>query len=292
MLVQRSHLKVPGLAAFTRQVIIRGGDLVVQILTSSGLATDWGVQADFVSYISRQTRSQLSILLEGRGYFELAQGPVDLTPGDVVHSDQGLHADEGYAGSPCTVMILEWGHSSFALPWQGQACRSRIARTDVLALNRLVARIDVTPPLEWVRELYSRLHALGLSQATQPGSPDLSSRHSTALYAALGEQRSQLARHPSLLEVANRLGVSERQARRAFRDLAWELSLTSTGWRDFVSDARMGWAQQLLSIPQLRLADVAQLAGFRSSAALSHAFTMRGPTSPGTIARRLTQAWT
>lgn len=103
MLVQRSEIAVPG-HAWLRTAALRARGVAIQVLRSGGLATDWGLLAPLVGYIARQRRTQLSLVLDGDGYFERERGRFEtLVPGSVVRSDQRRGAGEGYAGYPSTV---------------------------------------------------------------------------------------------------------------------------------------------------------------------------------------------
>src|SRR6188508_3251055 len=108
MLVQRSRVVVPGRAEYSAQVGMRHPDFALSIIASSGLVIDWGVQSELVSYIARQRRVQLSIVLDGHGYYMADERACLLGPGDVVELDQSRHKLEGYAGSPCLIVVLEW----------------------------------------------------------------------------------------------------------------------------------------------------------------------------------------
>jgi transcriptional regulator GlxA family with amidase domain len=93
------------------------------------------------------------------------------------------------------------------------------------------------------------------------------------------------------VEVADALELTERQTHRHFQELGRSYAHPNHTWRDFIHDARIGWAMQLLSIPGMSVARVARLAGYGSTIALAHAFTRRGTDPPGTIARRLARRW-
>jgi transcriptional regulator GlxA family with amidase domain len=96
---------------------------------------------------------------------------------------------------------------------------------------------------------------------------------------------------PSMGELADGVGISERHARRAIDSLQREYAMPLDGWRETIADMRLSAAQQLLSIPGMRGSRVATLSGFRSAVALSHAFTRRSAGTPGEMARALGQRW-
>jgi AraC-like DNA-binding protein len=293
MLVQHVRMEVPGRPEYSAHVAMRHPELAVWIIESSGLATDWGIQSELVRYIARQRRTQLSVVLAGYGYFVLGGQPRWLAPGDAVELDQSRQELEGYGGSPCQVLVIEWEDESyFGRARRGEPRHSRIAPHDVARLRELCARSLTTPPEAWIAELREQLRVLGMpiDRARRLASA-VPTPAAKKLYAALGEVRRDMQAQPSLAELAERISTSERQVRRYFGELHRDFNLNIEGWRDFVSDARLGWAQQLLSIPDLPLARVAQLSGFGSQIALHHALSERGGTTPGQLARRLRERW-
>lgn len=271
---------------------VRAASFGIATLASRGLVTDWGLQAELVTYIARQRRTQLSIVLAGRGYFAVGGRIATLRPGSVVLSDQRLHGDEGYAGSPSVVMIVDWeDDGALGPPHRGPACVSQLAARDVARLRSLAARATSVPPRRWAGDVIDVLRAIGLP-APRPRPDELvASPQLARLYAALAHVRSHLHEHPALADVAGSLELSERHVRRAFEQLDRELGTGTNGWRDFLADTRLASAQQLLSVPGLSVSRVAALSGFRSPVALCHAFAERGSLSPGQLARRLRERW-
>lgn len=292
MLVQTAVLRVPDTQVTCRQDALRGPGFALSRIASQGLVTDWGAMSRLVAYIGRQTRSQLSIVLAGRGYVGGRGGVTLLAEGDVVTLDQRRHDDEGYAGSPCEVLVIEWDEGGpFGARHDGPPHLARIGRADVAHLRALTARLGTTPGASWLGELLASLRALGLGAPRHPDwSPEVPAR-TAAMYRAIGETRTLLPAHPSITELADALGVSERHVRRGFDELVAGYGLSSTSWRDLLSDMRLSWAHQLLSIPALPVRRVAALSGFRSSVALVHAFSTRGAGTPGQTARDHVQRW-
>ncbi|MGE3629258.1 MAG: hypothetical protein AB7P00_05055 [Sandaracinaceae bacterium] len=281
---------------------VRGPRFGIQLLRSNRIVTDWGLQASLVRYIARQTRTQVSIVLEGTGYFELDGGRfVTLRPGDVVISEQARQGAEGYAGQPSAVLIVDWaedvlrgahrgppsigalGGGSFARVFA--ACE---AAEDIHATNTVAAD-------EWGRGMLETLRAAGLIDVSTAwirhesltGAPSAASE----VFAALGDVRASLHEHPSLAQVAERTEISERHLRRAFDAMNEELETGIGGWRDALGDLRIAMSQQLLSVPELPLATVAKRSGFRSAVALCHAFAERGGGTPRMLARAIRERW-
>lgn len=283
---------MPGTDAFFAHVALRRAELGIGYTRSHGLATDWGIQSDLVAYIARQRRTQLSVLLAGRGYFMVGERVCTIEPGDVVETDQRRHDMEGYAGSPCELLILDWeGDDALAPEHRGETRISHLAPRDVERLRAHCAELDSLEHEAWTTRLIDLLRALGLRAPRGVLAPSTESPQLARMYTALGEARARLADQPALDEIAARLGVSDRQVRRNLGDLDRDFGLNSAGWRAFLNDARLGYAQQLLSIEGLTIARVAELAGFRSPVALSHAFTVRAGITPGAVRRQLRARW-
>ncbi|MBL8718506.1 MAG: helix-turn-helix transcriptional regulator [Myxococcales bacterium] len=264
------------------------------MLWSSGLATDWGVQSRLVDYIAQQRRSQLTIVLQGRGYVRSEGGCTLLGPGDLVELDQRRHDDEGYGGSPCAVLVIEWEEGScFGAEHHGAPRVSRLGPTDVAALSSLTKRMTTTESRLWMAELVGLLRASGLAAPSRFDLEPVEAVHLQRLYGAIATVRTQLPTGPSLTELADHLGLSERHLRRGFAELG-ELGMTTSRWRECLNDLRMSFAQQLLTVPTLSMKQVARLTGFASPTAFHHAFVARGggqgPT-PLDVARTLRERW-
>jgi len=293
VLSQSGRLVVPSTDAFMATETVRGPGFGIAVLVIQRMIVDWGAQAPLVRYIARQHRSQLSILLSGRGYFVSGGRTFTLGPGDVVRSDQRLHDDEGYAGEPARVLVLDWEDDALGPRHCGVARLGRLGARDTAILSRYVRGLRAGEHQRWAIDLVAQLSALGVTRGTPRIEPDTAVGPSgeAEIYRALGEVRSSLHHHPSLPELAERLNVSERQARRAFGELDRKMGLNAQGWRETMGDLRIATAHQLLSLPSLPLSQVAALSGFRSAAALCHAFSERGGLTPGRAARALRERW-
>jgi AraC-like DNA-binding protein len=290
MLVQHFSRTVPERNAWIRRSSVIHPNFAITSLALHGIAQDWGAQAELVSFFARLRRVQLCILLEGRGYMVQPQRTLLLTPGDAVESDQLLQQPEGYYGTPAEVLMVEWDEDGpFFTRERGHSLHWRLALVDVARLRRHTARLSRTPVERWVDELFTLLRGLGVVVAVEREA--LAQGDHAGVVDAMGEALSNLAVQPSMTEFATALGVSERQARRRFADFTRTFGQDYDGWRGFINDARLGWTTQLLSLPGLTLARVAELAGFGSPVALSHAFSLRSTTTPGAMARDLRDRW-
>lgn len=292
MIVQRFRRVVPERDASIQRTVLVGPGFGITVLRVHGLAQDWGAQGEVVSFLTHLHRAQLSILLAGRGYFAMPGGPLLLRPGDAVESDQRLGQAEGYFGTPGLVLMVEWDRDTLFGPGtHGAARHSRLSEPELARLRALATRIDRTLPSVWLVELCAELRAAGLAVEREVGPLVVSAPRAASLYGAMGDALERLHDFPSLGEIASSLQVGERQVRRDFEQLTRELGQPYEGWRDFLSDARLGWVTQLLSIPGLTQARVAELAGFRSPVALAHAFSLRGACTPGELASTLRGRW-
>jgi AraC-like DNA-binding protein len=310
MLVHDYRRRLPDRDARLRRTVIRDEGLRVAVMSSTGIATDFGVTMQVLPCLTVAKRSQLSIVLAGRGYFtvQAARGR-DFTPqsasgcefesgartyllgpGDVVASDQAQQEAEGYAGSPSEVLVLEWEPEHWFAPFPpGPARLWHLAPTDVDALRTLVRDVSRQPAWAWIRALRDRLRALGLRAGDTPPPP--LSAPMLDCYAALGGALGQLDAQPTLTELASTLGLSERQAHRRVGHLFREYGLPFDGWRELIHESRLEWAVQALSVPGVTISEAARLSGYRSTIALHHALSLRGAPTPGVIARTLADRW-
>lgn len=282
-------LRVEGAQA--RYGSVRDQGFAASVLWSAGIASDWGLQQRFTSYIARQRRPQLSIVLRGHGYVATRGVVTSLGVGDALLIDQSRQDEEGYAGSPCEVLVFEWDPDIGLGPAHaGDPYVGRLGPRDVARLLALTSRFSELTSLAWMLELVDLLRVLGLGAEVLPRTP-IATPRVEQLYRALGDLRGQLDRHPSLPELGEAVGISERQARRDLDELEAQFAMPIDGFRDALSDMRMSHAQQLLSLESVSLARVAQLTGFRSTIALNHAFTSRCGQTPGEIRELLRRRW-
>lgn len=291
MLSQIVEVSLPA-GAVLRQAAVRGATFAISLLWSRGIVTDWGLLSGLTSYIARQRRSQLSIVLEGHGYVATPSGTTLLSAGDVVELDQRRHDDEGYGGTPCHVLVLEWEDDDVLGPaFRAPPRISRLTPRERAILAAHDEAIATMPADLWVAGLFARLRAVGMPVARRASLRGTQSPQLAALYRALGRARAELAEFPSIQDLAERARLSERHARRGLDVLRDDLAMPIEGWRDALSDIRMSVVQQALSIPGLPLSEVARVSGFRSSVALAHAIKARSGQTPGQLARALEERW-
>jgi AraC-like DNA-binding protein len=266
----------------------------VAVLRSRGIAIDYGVITHAVAFRARGQRSQLAIFLAGRGYLTAAGRVLCLHAGDVVECDQRDLDAEGYGGSPCEVIIVDWESAGvFGASCPRAPRTSRLRPGDIARLRALVARLDTTPAAHWFVELCTDLRALGVcvERGLDPRGVPRAPAALARTYGELGGALSRMHEQPSLSELAETLQLSERHVHRRMTELARSYAHPFQGWRDFLHEMRLEWATHLLSIPGAPLPRVARLAGYRSTEALHHAFSARGVEPPSAIARRLAAHW-
>lgn len=299
MLVQRIKNEVPEVGAQLRLVHLVDAGFAITVVRAAGMAVDWGMQAEAVRYIARMNRTQLSLLLAGHGYFVRSGRVVWLQPGDVVESDQLLQEPEGYGAAPFEVIVIEWDDGSlFGPARRGEARLSRLDSSAVSLLRAHVSRLidgdDASSSAhasEWVAALCAQFAEVGFALNSMLLPRVAAPSSIVRVYQALGDAVTQLEKQPSLTEVAEALSLSERQTNRYLEQIAREYTPHHGGWRDTLRDVRLGAAMQYLSVTGLSLARVAQLAGYGSLIAMTHAFGEAHTSTPADVAKRLARRW-
>ena len=292
MLVQTYRRTVPGHDAFIERTLVRDRQLCVALVRTRNLALDRGVIAGAVEFAKRFRRPQISIVLDGEGYFDVQGRVVSFGAGDLAETDQRAHRGEGYGGRTCEVIIVDWDEPAPSAAPKA-ASVGAIGRTERAALHQHAGRLREMPPAAWVAELLHRLRACGLAVAPyhEAAPPLASPRSLVRLYQSMGSVLSRIDEHPSLDDLAAAMNASPRQTRRWLAALTQSYAHPFSSWRDFIHEMRLDWATQLLSVPGLSLDRVAALAGYRSTAALHHAYSTRGAATPRAISRRLNERW-
>jgi AraC-like DNA-binding protein len=287
MLVQSYQREVPDTDARIARALLREKDFCVVVVRTRGLALDSGALRHGIKHLERLRRPQLTIVLQGRGYLDLGEHVIELREGDVACTDQRAHRGEGY-GPDSEVILVGWSTGSTMAFGTG-----RIDRATVHRLRGHLGEFDRTEPRAWTAALAHELESsVGLD--TLPRTPSAITPAPVQLgrlYHALGTAFSRLDTQPSLTEIAESIGVTERQAHRLIAELARKYDHPFLGWREMVQEMRLTWAAQLLSIPEMPLGRVARFAGYRSTNALHHACSLRGASTPTTIAKELAHRW-
>lgn len=267
--------------------MLRAPRFAIAMVRSTGIALDYAALAQKVGFRTQPRRRQLSVVLQGRAYFQAERGVLELRAGDLVLSRQGTAESEGYGGEACEALIVDWEVDAAPVEWPSVG---RIGVADATRLRGLISRFEREQAAGWVMELSMMLRALGLGSNLNPTRTPVLLTPAQRLYGLLGDVLGRLGEHPSLTELAGAMSLSERQINRLFGELARH-GHPFASWRDFLHEMRIDWATHLLSIPGVPLGYVAKVAGYRSTIALCHAFSLRGIRPPGEVARGLAERW-
>lgn len=286
MLVQTYRRGAADFGAHVERTMLRAPRFAIAMMRSSRIAVDYEALAQNVGFRTRPRRRQLSVVLQGRAYFQTRCSAIELRAGDLVLSRQGAKQAEGYGGRACEALIIDWEVDELA---SDADAVGRIGGGDVATLRASMDRFAPESAASWVVELSRLLRALGLRPDLELGAP-APITPASKLYRLLGDVLGRLGEHPSLTELAASMSLSERHVNRLFGELAAQ-GHPFASWRDFLHEMRIDWATHLLSIPNVPLAYVANTAGYRSTSALCHAFSLRGIRPPGEVARGLAERW-
>jgi AraC-like DNA-binding protein len=265
----------PTLRASYEVVDVRMPWLRVVSRRSRGLVTDFGILNRAIPFLDRLTdRSTLSVVLSGVG--------------DMAASDFSA-GTEAYSGDTLTV---EWSPRMLGAAQGPGLSVTRLSALDTGRMAELAGKLDGPGRALAVVGILDVLRANGLAIG-EIATGDLScptdeARQLQRLQNVVSERLTALYEFPVLEEVSSGLGWDQRRVHRRLSRLRETYSIVWHHWREFVHQARMLRAMQLLSIPGTTTELVARLSGFRSPSALCHAFAKADLPSPGrmsTIAR-------
>lgn len=218
-------------------------------------------------------------------------GPSFVGPTTFVARERELEGASGVrertfrsGGEPFRSLELRVAASSLT---EGSPLRTPLALPDSFyAAARAVGHaveteVAVSPPL---RELLTTLRASGvlaedLSLEIVEDEPERLVRTWNAIRAMY----RAIATSPSLAELATGAQVSVRQVTRDFDELQATFPIHGDGWRSAIQTWRFRWAILLLSVPDLRVLDVAEIVGYRSAEAMTSAFRAAGMLPPNRI---------
>lgn len=201
-----------------------------------------------------------------------------LSPGDVlsVPDRHGLRMRlDGTAGY--SAVVVEWeGTGIDGCARVGLASHVELAEGRRLATQLATGSESAETLIRQATELF------GISRATT--APTREVLPWTGVSRALDGALSGLARSAGLSDVAQRLDVSERHARRLIEQMQRIYGLNTLGsWQDTLLRRRVMMAAVALTNPKARVADVARSVGYSGAASLCRAFEGLGLPSPGRI---------
>ncbi|MEZ4370102.1 MAG: hypothetical protein R3B07_04725 [Polyangiaceae bacterium] len=201
-----------------------------------------------------------------------------LAPGDVLdvpNRDGLVMRLDGTAGY--VAVVIEWEDACGEGPIRvGQASRVEVAEA-----QRLATRLSAG--CESAERLLQRATALfGIPVVPEEQAPALTPW--TGVSQALDHALSGLSHSAGLSDVARRLEVSERHARRLVEQMQRTYGLNTSGsWQDALLRRRVMMAAVALTNPRARVGEVAHSVGYASAASLCRAFEGLGLPSPGRV---------
>lgn len=291
-----TRFEVAELQARHRSMEARAEGLRIGYHRGENVSTDYGL-LDRAVGLTPQSRSAITILLEGEGRFEERRARAWLTPGTLAISDQRARGTEAFAGPVSSYLVLEWDPRIHGAAAPSEFRTSRLDARDLERLRRLALDLEGPDPTSATLSVLAILRANGLPLAPVAAG-DLADRTTAAdraLTAAVQTRLSRLEAHPALEDVVADLGWTSRHVNRRLGALAKTYGVPWEHWRKSLHLARMLAALRLLSVGATTEL-VSRKTGFRSPAALCHAFAKAGLPSPGVLARaarsEVLDAWT
>jgi AraC-like DNA-binding protein len=285
MLFSTIETALAGGKAFRRVAQVASPGLRVYVVQSRGLRFDARhipVQAHGYCLVPRST---LQIVLSGGLLLRRAQETL-LSRGDAA-LEWHQAWDEQWIGD-VRILVLEWTTTDVS-PAPSTLHQFRLHEQDLEITDALASRLEqgelrgdaARGP---VNQLLRRLRVLGipaedLEPLVEPVAPPLAQPISDVL----SSMDSSLAKAPSWVDVADRLGWSERQARRRLEDLSGWLGPGRSKLRERLHFERIRACSMLLTAPDATLDAVAASVGYGSKRAMMRAFEILGGPMPDGI---------
>jgi AraC-like DNA-binding protein len=259
--------------------------LRVTVTRSRGMTTDYGSLNRAIPFLHRLgDRSKLSVVLSGAARFDACERSIALRGGDLVSSESRA-GTETHMGDLLTV---EWRPSALGADQRGKLDVRPLASMSHGRFVELASRLEVADRVDAILELLDLLRLEGFAiapvSAVDLFHTDRETTELQLLQDALSERLNALHEFPTIEEVGEMLGWGQRQVHRRLARLRETHGVVWRHWREFVHQARMLRAMQLLSAPAATTELVARLSGFRSPSALCHAFAKARLPSPGRFA--------
>lgn len=147
-----------------------------------------------------------------------------------------------------------------------------------------------TSPLRATRAMLEALRAEGLPfdpSALAAARPVLADEHEVA--RALERVTFPLSRHPTSVDLARALGVTESHALRRVNRYFRRFHRCVGSWRDYLRGQRVMLGAFFMARRDARTESVARVLGFRSPTSFCHAFDAAGLPSPRVLQRALVE---
>lgn len=130
-------------------------------------------------------------------------------------------------------------------------------------------------------ELFAAQFAIWTETPTRPTGTSLSAHDIEQLHQAREILIQRVAHPPSLIELARQVGLNDHKLKQGFRELF------GTTTFDYLRDYRLQQAKELLHNPNLKVAHVAAMVGYKSPEAFCNAFRRKFDISPKAYQLRL-----
>lgn len=254
-------------------------------MRSHGLVTDFGTLNRAIPFLHRLAdRAKVSIVLSGEARFDSREGSRVLQVGDMASSASAA-ATEAHSGD---LLGVEWNPRALGAAQGSRLDVRRLSHSDTCRIAELAKLLDGPMRFVAVLELLDSLRAQGLAIGPVCMADLMRSDREACqlqlLQNALSERLTALHEFPTLEEVSAKLSWDQRRVHRRLARLRETYGIVWLHWREFVHQARMLRAMQLLTVPTATTELVARLSGFRSPSALCHAFAKADLPSPGRFA--------
>lgn len=290
MLREYRHFAAPELDASSSAVEVRTPFMRVSVHDGRNGSTDWGVVERALPFVHRMSRTELTVVLRGRGRFDEGGRHHEIGAGMLALSDQSRRGTEAYAGRATRYLVLEWDPRVLGAGHHGHVAIARLTQASVTRLGALADTLvgvpDARVTAETTTAMLDLLRASGLAIARiEAGALRTPVDDAQRLADALGHHLSQLRAHPDIEDVGGELGWNVRLVHRRLASMVGAYGLPWPSWRALLRHYRFTSALRLLSAPGATTELVARATGFRSPSALCHAFDKAGLPSPGTFTR-------
>jgi hypothetical protein len=284
----RMDLSMPSPYARHVQHELRGADLIIMRRRQEGAVLD--EVYEHPSAALAETWGRVRIVLDGELFVRRGTGLI-LRPHDAIASSTWPQ-EPACALTPTSEWLdLHWRHGSavgnmlaaggsFTVPASGRAAFGELIEAMSLGESRrahraAIATIDV-------------LRASGMPfdlEAERALSTDLPAQ-AHAFARALERSVNGLSTQPMALDLANALGVGERQALRRASEHFRAFHLTIATWRQYMVGVRLAAGAFFSAAPGARTETVSKLVGFGSPVSFCHALHTARLPSPQELQRQ------
>jgi AraC-like DNA-binding protein len=254
-------------------------------MRSRGLVTDFANLNRAIPFLQRLAdRSKINVVLSGEGRVDARDGATTLQAGELASSASDA-STEAHTGD---LLTIEWSPRVLGAAQGKSVGFRRLSVSDTERMAQLATELEGPARCLAIQEILELLRAQGIALGPVSLAELMESEPEACqlqlLQSALSERLTALHEFPTLEEVSAKLGWDQRRVHRRLTRLRQTYAVVWLHWREFVHQARMLRAMQLLSVPAATTELVARLSGFRAPSALCHAFARADLPSPGRFA--------